>query len=72
MFTHFFGITPEQMIALWNMIDLPKAYYPIQVLWGLAFLKLYWTEIKLESLCGVMAKTLRRRIWLVLEEIAKL
>ena len=72
VYTSFFGINPEQTTALWNMIDLPKGYYPIHVLWGLAFLKLYWTEIQLASVCGVMAKTLRKRVWLVLEEIAKL
>ena len=49
MLTHlfFFGINPEQTTALWYMIDVPKAYYPIHALCGLAFLKPNWTEIQL-------------------------
>ena len=31
------------------MIHLPKGDYPVHVLWGLAFLKICWTEIILKN-----------------------
>ena len=72
VYTLFFGLSPEQTSALWDMIDLPKGYYPIHILWALAFLKLYWTEVQLASLFGVMEKTLWKRVWFVVSAIAKL
>ena len=68
----FFGLNLEQTSHLWSLVELPKGYAPAHILWALSFLRLYWTETQLEALAGVTPKTLRKRVWVVIEAIASI
>ena len=68
----FFGLNPEQISHLWSLVELPKGYTPVHILWALSFLRLYWTETQLSVLAGVTPKTLRKRVWGVIEAIASI
>jgi hypothetical protein len=74
-FKSAFGVSSYVCHALWNMLvdqSLPKSATPIHLLWTLCFMKLYTAESVLASLCGCDEKTLRKWVWTMVEQLAKL
>jgi hypothetical protein len=60
---------------LWTMLveqGLPKQASPIHMLWALCFMKQYAAESVLASMCDCDEKTLRKWVWIMVEQIAKL
>lgn len=66
-FRSFFGCNSGVATYLWNRARrqkvLPGDFTPKHLLWTLAFIKLYDSEIVLSGLCRCDAKTFRKWVW---------
>lgn len=71
-FKSFFGVSPLICAICWQNIkdNLPMDYEQVHLLWALLFLKCYNTESVNHSLAECDEKTFRKRVWLVVEELA--
>lgn len=69
-----FGITPKVTAILWGLIqeNLRNFFQPKHLLWGLFFLKNYWTENTNVSLWKCDEKTYRKWTWHVIYIISDL
>ena len=71
-FKSFFRASPRTISVLWFMLcDQQKSppFKVIHLLWALAWLKQYPTETVLAALFKASAKTIRKRVKMVLEAI---
>ena len=71
-FKSFFGASSRTISVLWCMLcDQQKSppFKVIHLLWALAWLKQYPTETVLAALFKASAKTIRKRVKMVLEAI---
>lgn len=71
-FKAFFGVSPNICSVLWGMIKmkLPSDYKEIHLLWALFFLKCYNPENVTRAFTKCDEKTLRKRVWTVVKQLA--
>lgn len=73
-FLSTFGVSSRVVRALWIILErqgtLPKLFTPTHLLWTLCFLKVYGTEAIIAALCGCDEKTLRKWVWICLQQLA--
>lgn len=73
-FKSFFGVSPFICARVWASIQphLGSGFKEVHLLWGLFFLRNYPTESIACGLAMCDAKTYRKRIWRVVEELAQM
>lgn len=73
-FKSFFGVSPFICARVWASIQshLGNGFKEVHLLWGLFFLRNYPTESIACGLAMCDAKTYRKRIWRVVEELAQI
>lgn len=72
-FQAFFGVAPEVLSALWNLMrDKPPRSEPKHLLWCMFFLKNYNREHVNAAIANVDEKTFRFWTWLFIDLLAKL
>lgn len=71
-FKSFFGVSPLICAVCWQNIksNLPMDYKEVHLLWALLFLKCYNTESINHCIAQCDEKTFRKRVWVVVEELA--
>jgi len=73
-FAAHFGCSVDMCMLIWRKLQraetLPNMALPKHLLWTLAFLKLYGSEMVMAALCGCHEKTLRKWVWSFIEAIA--
>lgn len=76
IFKATFGVSWMVCEAVWNLLDDHGLYrdtrQPMHLMWCLVFLKVYANEHVNANMVGTTAKTFRKWVWRVMEEIASL
>ena len=73
-FRNLFEVTPDVCSIIWNKIwdKKPVDFKPIHLLWGLAFLKQYTSDLERRSLFKADEKTMRNWIWIAVRLLSNL
>lgn len=73
-FRAMFGVSYIHCSIIWTHIydDLPGGACPVHLLWTLMFLKCYNTEEVNRSLIDADEKTIRKWIWIFIDQISKI
>lgn len=69
-----FGVSADTCAVLWALREgrTPPGAKPVNLLWGLLFLKLYETERVNSFIAGTDEKTFRKWTWIIVKLLADL